>query len=83
MKKEQAEHLSYVNELLSSSELPSMTTIKMHQEHVKRMEEKIMTALFKPGLVAREEEGRDGAEARAGRAGRGGPGGEGGPACLG
>ena len=34
MKKEQQEHLTYVRELLSSDELPSMTTIEMHQQHV-------------------------------------------------
>ena len=56
MKREQAEHLSYVNELLSSSELPSMTTIKMHQEHVKRMEEKVQQ---QQDVVKKSEEKRD------------------------
>tara|TARA_B100000427_G_scaffold168502_2_gene140054 strand:- start:2396 stop:2905 length:510 start_codon:yes stop_codon:yes gene_type:complete len=56
MKKEQSEHLSYVNELLSSSELPSMTTIGMHQEHVKRMEKRVKE---QQGVVKKSEEKRD------------------------
>lgn len=41
MKKEQQEHLTYVRELLSSDELPSMTTIEMHQQHVKILEARV------------------------------------------
>ena len=40
MKKEQTEHINYVHDMLSSEELPSMTTIQMHQQHVKVLEEK-------------------------------------------
>ena len=41
MKKEQTEHINYVHDMLSSEELPSMTTIQMHQQHVKVLEEKV------------------------------------------
>jgi len=56
MKKDQEAHLLYVNEMLSSKELPSVTTIEMHQEHVKRMEEKIQE---QKEVVRESEEQRD------------------------
>ncbi|MBH37852.1 hypothetical protein CL658_02345 [bacterium] len=61
MKKEQTEHLNYVNSLLSSKELPSMTTIEMHQEHVKRMEEKVkkQQEVVKKSKEKRDEEQKE------------------------
>tara|TARA_Y100000741_G_C18153529_1_gene518229 strand:- start:342 stop:854 length:513 start_codon:yes stop_codon:yes gene_type:complete len=56
MKVEQNEHLNYVNNLLSSNQLPSMTTIQMHQEHVKRMEEKVKN---QEAIVQKSKEKRD------------------------
>ncbi len=39
-KKDRLAHLNYVSSLLSSDELPSLTTIQMHQEHVKTMKKR-------------------------------------------
>jgi flagellar export protein FliJ len=41
MKKEQDSHIIKVHEMLSSTELPSLTTIQMNQQHVKVLEKKV------------------------------------------
>ena len=41
MKQEQDAHIVKVHEMLSSSELPSLTTIQMNQEHMKALEQKV------------------------------------------
>jgi len=56
MKQEQQVHLAYVNELLSSQELPSLSIIQMHQQHVKTMEEKVKAQIEE---VKRSEEKKE------------------------
>ena len=56
IKKEQAEHLSYVHSLLSSEELPQLSVIQMHQAHVKTMQEKVKAQQEE---VIKSEEQRD------------------------
>ena len=56
IKKEQAEHLAYVHELLSSKELPQLSVIQMHQIHVKTMQEKVKAQQEE---VVKSEENRD------------------------
>jgi len=55
LKEQQTAHLNHVHTLLSSKELP-LSTIKMHQEHVKRMEEKVKE---QQQVVRRAKEVRD------------------------
>ncbi len=56
IKKQQAEHLAYVHELLSSKELPKLSIIQMHQAHVKTMQEKVKA---QEQEVIKSEEKRD------------------------
>ena len=41
IKKERDTHLKEVHAILSSDELPSLTTIQMHQQHIKKLEKDV------------------------------------------